>query len=134
MHYAGKKDRKVYGDKNEPKELCGRIDLQNFESTTVNERVAKEAAIKAADESNKDLFNFTRLPVKVREPLKLKCAGFDHGSSPEMEEECEMENDESFERCSLFLMQHPQLEHSRWPGGDLPCSAQVCLQHLWGHW
>ena len=59
-------------DKSEPKKVCGRIDdLQNFESTTVNEKVAREAAIKAAEESNKDLFNFTRLPVKVREPLKL---------------------------------------------------------------
>ena len=54
------------------KEVCGEVeDLKNLESTTVNEKVAREAAIKAAEESNKDLFNFTRIPVKVREPLKL---------------------------------------------------------------
>jgi len=54
------------------KEVCGRVeDLKNLESTTVNEKEAREAAIKAAEESNKDLFNFTRIPVKVREPLKL---------------------------------------------------------------
>ena len=42
-------------------------DMKNLEeSTTVNEKVAREAAIKAAEESNKDLlFNFTRIPVKV---------------------------------------------------------------------
>ena len=51
---------------------CGSVeDLKNLESTTVNEKVAREAAIKAAEESNKDLFNFSRLPVKVRGPLKL---------------------------------------------------------------
>ena len=56
-------------DKTEP--IDPHQDLKNLESTTVNEKVAREAAIKAAEESNKDLFNFTRIPVKVREPLKL---------------------------------------------------------------
>ena len=46
--------------------------LSNLEdSTTVKEKAAREAAIRAAEESNKDLFNFSRIPEKVREPLKL---------------------------------------------------------------
>ena len=46
--------------------------LSNLEdSITVKEKAAREAAIRAAEESNKDLFNFSRIPEKVREPLKL---------------------------------------------------------------
>ena len=56
-------------DSNEYRGEAG--DLNNLESTTVNEKVAREAAIKAAEESNKDLFDFTRIPVRVREPLRL---------------------------------------------------------------
>ena len=46
--------------------------LSNLEdSITVKEKAAREAAIRAAEESNKDLFSFSRIPMKVREPLRL---------------------------------------------------------------
>ena len=46
--------------------------LSNLEdSITVKEKAAREATIRAAEESNKDLFSFSRIPEKVRKPLKL---------------------------------------------------------------